>query len=348
MPQSSSLPPTAAEPFVESSRLGHRLSDWRWSCIDEMQLVIQAIKLDASLLQLEGGSSFTGRLLILEVPPLQLMRFQLAKRMHTIGAKPKGIFSVTIDLDPRPYDVPLRSHGQAVPLYSLFGTQVNGDIHFTIPEHATFAVIQIPVDALNLWATQLGWPGFDGELLPSSNLLLTNPNSTEGLRTYLRQLFTLAEQAPERLRLPAAQRLVREDLMPLLLEALVSGPGSSHAVSRPSARIEIVKELQRWLHANPSVPVTLADLCREAHASRRTLIQGFQDHLGMGPMAYVKLLRLHGIRRRLLQAEPGDIQIGAMAEAWGFHNAGHFAANYRGLFGESPRDTLQRSLRSLS
>jgi AraC family ethanolamine operon transcriptional activator len=49
------------------------------------------------------------------------------------------------------------------------------------------------------------------------------------------------------------------------------------------------------------------------------LIQGFQDHLGMGPMAYVKLLRLHGIRRRLLQAEPGEIQIGAMAEAWGFH-----------------------------
>jgi AraC family ethanolamine operon transcriptional activator len=194
---------------------------------------------------------------------------------------------------------------------------------------------------------QLGWPGFEGELLPSCNLLLTNPNSTDGLRKYLRQLFSLAEQAPDRLRRPATQHLVREDLMPLLLEALISGPLSNQCASRPPARIEIVKDLQRWLHNHPTTPVTLADLCREAHACRRTLIQGFQDHLGMGPMAYVKLMRLHGIRRRLLAAEPGEIQIGALAEMWGFHNAGHFAADYRRLFGESPRDSLHRSLRNL-
>jgi len=313
-----------------------------------MQSVIQAVNLDALVLQLEGGRAFTGRLLILEVPPLQLMCFHVDQRMHSIGSKPKGMFSVTIDLDPRPFDVPMRSHGQVTPVDSLFGLQVNSDIHFIVPANATFGVVFIPIHALQLWARQLGWPGFDGELLPGSNLLLTNPHSTNGLRTYLRQLFMQAEQAPDRLRLPATQRLVREDLMPLLLEALISGPNSTQRVIRPSARIEIVKDLQRWLHANPSTPVTLADLCREAHASRRTLIQGFQDHLGMGPMAYVKLLRLHGIRRRLLQAEPGEIQIGAMAEAWGFHNAGHFAANYRRLFGESPRNTLQRSLRSLS
>ncbi|MBM5818135.1 MAG: AraC family transcriptional regulator, partial [Cyanobacteria bacterium K_Offshore_surface_m2_239] len=59
--------------------------------------------------------------------------------------------------------------------------------------------------------------------------------------------------------------------------------------------------------------------------------------------AYVRLLRLHSIRRRLLRAEPGEIQIGPLAEAWGFHNAGHFAANYRRLFGETPRVTLRRA-----
>jgi AraC family ethanolamine operon transcriptional activator len=310
-------------------------------------MVIHGIGLEAVMMQLDGGSPLAGSLHILMVPPLQLMRFQLEKRMHTIGSKPRGMLSVTIDLDPRPFDVPWRSHGQPVPEHSLFGVQVNSDIHFTVPANVNIGIIFIPVEALQQWAMQLGWPGFEGELLPSCNLLLTNPNSTDGLRKYLRQLFSLAEQAPDRLRRPATQHLVREDLMPLLLEALISGPLSNQCASRPPARIEIVKDLQRWLHNHPTTPVTLADLCREAHACRRTLIQGFQDHLGMGPMAYVKLMRLHGIRRRLLAAEPGEIQIGALAEMWGFHNAGHFAADYRRLFGESPRDSLHRSLRNL-
>jgi AraC family ethanolamine operon transcriptional activator len=312
-----------------------------------MQMVFRAIRLEAELIQLEGGSPFTGRLLIVEVPPLQLMRFDLHKRLHTIGSKPKGMFSVTIDLAPRPFEVPWKSHGQVLPVNSLFGLRVNTDIHFTVPANVTIGIIFIPVDALNLWATQLGWPGFDGELLSSNNVLLTNPGSTDGLRGYLRQLFALAEQAPDRLSIPATQRLVREDLMPLLLEALISSPGPSQRASRPPARIEIVKDIQRWLHLHPNSPVTLADLCREAHASRRSLTQGFKEHLGMGPMAYVKLLRLHGIRRQLLLAEPGDLRIGVVAETWGFHNAGHFAADYRRLFGESPRATLQRSLRTL-
>ncbi|MFN7677906.1 MAG: helix-turn-helix domain-containing protein [Cyanobacteriota bacterium] len=312
-----------------------------------MQMVFQAIGLEALLLQLEGGGPSTGRLHVLEVPPLQLMRFQLDKSLHTIGSKPKGMFSVTVDLDPRPFEMPWRSHGQAVPVNSLFGLKVNSDIHFTVPSNVDFAIVFIPIDALNRWVMQVGWPGFDGELLPHRNLVLTNPNSTDGLRGYLRQLFALAEQAPDRLRLPANQRLVREDLIPLLLEALVSGPSPTQRVSRPPARIDIVKDLQRWLHDHPTTPVTLADLCREAHASRRTLIQGFQDHLGMGPMAYVKLLRLHGLRRRFVAAGPNEIQIGAMAEAWGFHNAGHFAADYRRLFGESPRETLHRRRPSL-
>jgi AraC family ethanolamine operon transcriptional activator len=123
----------------------------------------------------------------------------------------------------------------------------------------------------------------------------------------------------------------------------VSGPSQSQSITRPPARIDLVKEVQQWMNDHPTQPITLTDLCRHAHASRRTLIQGFQDHLGMGPMAYLKLFRLHGIRRRLLQAHPGGIQIGVLADEWGFYNAGHFAADYRRLFGERPKDTLRRA-----
>lgn len=324
-----------------------RLAQQRpWGCVEEMRRVIQGLGLDLLPLQLEGGA-LSGQVLTLEIPPLRFVRFQVAGRVHSMGQKSKGVLAVSIDLDPRPPGAPWLSHGQVLPLDCLFGQCVDREIHITLPAQISLGMVFLPLGALREWAEKLGWPGFDGELLPRGNVHLMDSATAITLRRQLRRLFALAEWAPDRLRLPATQRLVREDLIPLLLEALITGPGQPRRCGRFPARIEIVKDIQRWLNAHPTNPVTLTDLCRQAHASRRTLIQGFKDHLGMGPMAYVKLLRLHAIRHQLLQAEPGDCLIGPFAEAWGFHNAGHFAADYRRLFGEAPRDTLRRSLRSL-
>jgi AraC family ethanolamine operon transcriptional activator len=310
-------------------------------------LLVQGVGLNLLPLQLEGGS-VGGQVLTVDIPPLRLVRFLVSGRVHSIGQKPRGALAVSIDLAPREPTSPWFSHGEALPADCLFGQCVERDIHITLPARISLGMVFMTLPALRRWASELGWPGFDGELLPKTNVHLMHSDTATTLRRFLRQLFALAERAPDRLRRPAIQRLVREDLMPLFLEALITGPGQqSRRGEGGPARVEIVKDIQRWLHCHPNTPVTLADLCREAHASRRTLIQGFKDHLGMGPMAYVKLLRLHGIRRQLLAAEPGDLRIGAVAETWGFHNAGHFAADYRRLFGESPRATLQRSLRTL-
>jgi AraC family ethanolamine operon transcriptional activator len=309
-----------------------------------MRELIQAVGMDLLPVQLQGGA-LGGQMLLLEVPPLRLVRFQLDRRVHSLGTKPQGTLVVSIDLDPRPQCAPWLSHGQELPTDCLFGLCVDRDVHITLPAHISVGMMFVPLGALGRWAAELGWPGFEGELLPRRNVHLMHAASAARLRAFLRRLFALAERSPDRLTRPGCQRRIREDLMPLLLEALVSGPSHPFQAGRPPARIDFVKETERWLHAHPHQPLTLADLCRVAHVSRRTLIQGFHDHLGLGPMAYVKLLRLHGIRHRLLRAEPDEIQIGALADAWGFHNAGHFAAAYRRLFGESPRDTLGRTPR---
>ncbi len=306
----------------------------------------EEVGFDVELMQLHRGPLF-GQMLRLEIPPLHLARFQVQGRVHGLGQKPQGVFAVFMDLDPRPEEGPWRSHGLELPTECLFGHGVDRDIHITLSPHTQLGMVSIPLGALRQWATALGWPGFDGELQPRRNVHLVHSDSARGLRRYLRWLFAVAERSPARLRSPATQRLVREDLIPLLLEALINGPETPRSAPRPPARIAIVKDAQRWIQTHPTTPITLADLCREVHVSRRTLIQGFQDHVGMGPMAYVKLLRLHGLRRRFLEAGPDEIQIGAMADAWGFHNAGHFAADYRRLFGESPRETLHRRRQSL-
>ncbi len=336
----SSLPTSAMSGSAAQDSLMARPLLLSFTSVDELQEALRCLGLNLQLLQLEGGS-LSGHLLLLDVPPLRLVRVQLNRRIHSKGLKPKGALTISLDLDPRPGDQPWRSHGQSLSADNLFGVDPFLEVHLTLPTAVTNGLVFVPLNALAHWADRLGWPGFHGELFPNTNVLPISSSSAASLRAYLRQLFALAMKEPGRLLLPATQGLIRDDLLPLLLEALISGPPLSKPPRHP-ARIDMVKLAQQWMHDHPNRPITLADLCRQSHASRRTLIQGFSDHLGMGPMAYLKLLRLHGVRRRLLRADPREVQIGTLAGEWGFYNTGHFAGDYRRLFGERPRDTLQR------
>lgn len=69
----------------------------------------------------------------------------------------------------------------------------------------------------------------------------------------------------------------------------------------------------------------------------------FQDSLGIGPNAFIRHQRLHGVRRELRVAPPQSGVVKASALQWGFRHLGHFAREYHSLFGESPRATLTRA-----
>jgi AraC family ethanolamine operon transcriptional activator len=264
------------------------------------------------------------------------------RRLHSWGPKTIGALTISLDLEPSEARPSLRAHGQALPSRCLFGLDNRREVHLTLPQEVVLGVLMIPLAALRTWADQLGCGAFDQEEAMRANVLDIDPFRWEGLRVYLRQIFALVERDPGSLGTATAQRLVLEDLLPLVLDALIHGSGQASRLQRPPARIEIVKAAQQWLHEQPCEPITLAHLCRQSHASRRSLIQGFREHLGMGPMAYLKLHRLHGVRKLLLRADPDRVRIGSLAAEWGFLNAGHFARDYRNLFGELPRETLKR------
>ena len=311
-----------------------------WSGVEEMQAVIRRLTLPLQLLQLDGGN-LAGGVVAVRIGPLRLLRLRMDRRIHSWGPKPLGDLTIGLDLEPAGDRPPIRAHGSCLPESCLFGVDSGREVHLTLPREVVLGLVVIPIDTLCNWADQLGCGGFDLQGACRRNLLLVDPVRCEGLRAYLRQIFALVASDPGRLEQPLSQRLILEDLLPLLLEALIHGADQVGRLPRPPARIEIVKAAQRWLDDHPQQPITLADLCRQAHASRRSLIQGFRDHLGMGPMAYVKLRRLHGVRRLLLGADPDQVRIGSIAAEWGFLNAGHFARDYRLLFGEMPRDTLR-------
>lgn len=310
----------------------------RWSSVEEMEAVIQRLGLPLQVLQLDGGN-LNGGAVALRIGPLRLLRLRMDRRIHSWGPKPVGELTISLDLEPSGLRPPLRAHGSTLPDPCLFGLDSGREVHLTLPREVVLGVVVIPCEVLCHWADQLGCGGLDPQAF-RRNVLPVDPLRCEGLRSFLRQIFARVASDPACLQQPSSQRLILEDLLPLLLEALVHGSEQVGRLPRPPARFEIVKTTQRWLHDHSEQPITLADLCRQAHASRRSLLQGFHDHLGMGPMAYLKLHRLHGVRRLLLGADPDQVRIGSIAAAWGFLNAGHFARDYRVLFGELPRDTL--------
>jgi AraC family ethanolamine operon transcriptional activator len=299
------------------------------------------LDLGLPVLQLEGGS-MGGDAVACRFGVLMLVRLRMERSLHTWGPKPAGQITICLDLDPLPHRAALRSHGQELPEACLFGLDQGRETHLTLPKPSSICVVMVDSHALERWAAELGWPDLDAARAFRANWLAIDLQRCEGLRRYLRQVFAVAEQDPKRLQRADTQRLVEQDLMPLLIEALVHGAGQIARLARAPARIELVKQAQRWMLEHPLEPITLTVLCQEMHVSRRCLIQGFREHLGMGPMAFLKLQRLHGVRRILIGADPERQRIGPVATEWGFLNPGHFARDYRQLFGEKPRETLQR------
>jgi len=94
-------------------------------------------------------------------------------------------------------------------------------------------------------------------------------------------------------------------------------------------------------HTNANIAtVTLADVCREAHMSERTLRRHFKKSAGMSWEDYRQRLRIC----RALAALDGTAQsIGEIAADVGYENQAAFARAFRGTTGLAPREYRQLS-----
>ena len=109
------------------------------------------------------------------------------------------------------------------------------------------------------------------------------------------------------------------------------------------AHSRIVRAAEDHVLARVQDRVQVADLCRAASVSERTLEYAFKDLTGLTPVGYLTRLRLHRVRRALLAASGAQGTVAAEALNWGFWHFGEFARTYRKCFGELPSDTLRRA-----
>lgn len=128
-----------------------------------------------------------------------------------------------------------------------------------------------------------------------------------------------------------------------MCDALAEAQGAlSLAADREDGPTRRFHLLQRAERMEPD----LASLSLDAMAdglstSKRSLHRTFKDLTGLGPQSYLRILRLHQFRKRLVAGET-DETITRLAYDHGFENMGRLSRQYRDWFGELPRETRRR------
>ncbi|WP_372880332.1 helix-turn-helix domain-containing protein [Psychromonas sp.] len=112
-------------------------------------------------------------------------------------------------------------------------------------------------------------------------------------------------------------------------------------VQRPTKQ-RVITAISRYIEQTGDYPLTITELCKIAHVSRRTLHYCFEQELGVSPVQYIRDCRLNEIRRILLKNET-EVRISDLAVDFGFFHISTFNAHYKQLFGETPGQTIQRA-----
>ena len=130
------------------------------------------------------------------------------------------------------------------------------------------------------------------------------------------------------------------DELPLLVLNALSGNTNTYTSSSISARNAVRKRALEYMHQHVKDNPAISEICKQIGCSWRLLDYAFADYFGVTPKAYLKLMRLDGLRRNLRNAD-ADSTITNAALDWGFTHFGRLAKDYRLQFGELPSETLE-------
>ena len=161
----------------------------------------------------------------------------------------------------------------------------------------------------------------------------------EALRVILRHSTSVHQRSSS---VEVLDRLVDELLVSAFLDVFSSIDRSDRSARRESAVCHyLVRRSRELLESNVCSPLSVLDLCEQLKVSRRTLQASFQTVAGIGPLEYLRDLRLNAVRRRLGSTTSSELQVGDAAAEMGFFHLSHFARNYKELFGELPSETVR-------
>ncbi len=171
--------------------------------------------------------------------------------------------------------------------------------------------------------------------------LVSDPGRIAGFGQFLLTTLGSIIATPDLLRYPQLQKALEEAILGSALALIGNEDYLQRPVPASVSRYEVVRRAKDYVRSHVDESLTVADLCRELKVSRRTLQYSFQDVLDLNPVAYIRAVRLNGVRRELKASAPQTANVQDIAARWGFWHLSHFSTDYRHMFGELPSATLR-------
>ncbi|MDP3892673.1 AraC family transcriptional regulator [Nocardioides sp.] len=123
-----------------------------------------------------------------------------------------------------------------------------------------------------------------------------------------------------------------------LIASLTERAGDAAAAA---PRERSIRRAARLIEDHCAEPLGTPDIAEAVGLSIRALQAGFKAHLDTTPMTYLRQARLNRVRQSLLDGSATSVTEAAMR--CGVTHLGRLSSDYRASFGETPRETLQRS-----
>lgn len=223
----------------------------------------------------------------------------------------------------------------------LLASPPGGGFEFRTPLAHEVLAVGIPRLSAEALFASAGGPRSSTRLAPVPEL-----GESPKLAGRLRGIFSLAQDACGHAS-PAAQASraeheIRERVLACLFDAC--GPGQAGHGRFPriaASRYRIFRAADQYIREHAAEAIGIDTLCRVTHSSRRTLQYCFESIVGMGPLVYLRGVRLNGVRAELRRRDGAPRCVTDVAARWGFWHFSRFAAQYRHMFGESPSHTLR-------
>lgn len=306
--------------------------DLRSGDIDELALHLDAFQWRYDQL---GAGSFLGHLAEINLPDMTVFRERLNHSTRQIGAHPPGTIGVLV---PWSQSGAMWANGVCMSEGQI-ALSDQAEVEFCTAADAdyAFAVVDAAMieDALERTGARMA-PHL------SRKVTIAQLPGDSGLTPH--QLFAIAHgslgEAPDSLHADTARRLLADQFTMELVEVLSK---AAPAEERNAAlRKRVVDRARDLMLSHLEEPLSILDVCKHVGASRRKLNYCFQEVLGTTPLAYMRAIRLNGVRRDMLACADKGEGVYDIAARWGFWHFGQFSTDYKHHFGELPSHTLQR------
>ena len=217
------------------------------------------------------------------------------------------------------------------------------DLEARNPEAAADAILSVPI-AIFEKAVERYCPSLPEKMKTKGVGVLVGLEEQARLRRLLHRTEQMIKEHDSGLRDPFSVAMIEEELLSVFLGGLRSG--LSEVVPQPNRRVEgryrRLASCRDFVAEHYQEPIHLEHLCSSMGLAERGVQNTFRDLLGVGPIEYVRSLRLCAAHRLLKGTGPQPESVKRVAINCGFRHLGRFSNDYRKMFGRYPGETLRK------